>query len=43
MRLRRGNKAWEAAELTRIGRPLAGLIAGICPTYRIARRSEVAE
>ena len=43
MRLRRGNKTWEAAELTRIGRPITGLIAGICPTYCVARRAEVTE
>ena len=43
LRLRWGNKAWEAAELTRIGRSLTGLIAGICPTNRVARRAEVAE
>jgi hypothetical protein len=43
LRLRRGNEAGEAAELTRLGRPLAGLVAGICPTYRVACRAEVAE
>ena len=38
-----GQQSLGGCELTRIGRSLTGLIAGICPTYCVARRAEVAE
>jgi hypothetical protein len=43
LQLRWGNKAWQAADLIRVGGPLTDLVAGICPGYRVARRAEVAE
>ena len=45
LRLRWGNKAWEAAELTRIGRSLTGLVAEfsheISRPKNILRRSPI--
>ena len=41
-RLRWSNKAWKAKDLIRVGRPRKIPGARICPTYRRARRAEVA-